>query len=107
LLFAESLTIYCEQGRKQSIVERLEALARLEAAQGNLGRAVRLLGKGEELRESIGFPMDSHTSAEHGPVMATARAALGEEAFAAAWVEGRAMTLEDAVAYALEATVDS
>jgi len=31
-----------------------------------------------------------------------ARAALGEEAFAAAWAEGRAMTLEQAIAYALE-----
>jgi hypothetical protein len=34
--------------------------------------------------------------------MAAARAALGEEAFAAAWAEGQAMTLEEAVAYALE-----
>ena len=29
-------------------------------------------------------------------------AALGDAAFAAAWAEGRAMTLEQAVAYALE-----
>jgi hypothetical protein len=34
--------------------------------------------------------------------MATARAALGEAAFAAAWAEGRAMPLDEAVAYALE-----
>jgi len=27
---------------------------------------------------------------------------LGEEAFAAAWAEGRAMTMEEAVGYALE-----
>ena len=30
------------------------------------------------------------------------RAALSAEAFAAAWAEGRAMTLEQVVAYALE-----
>jgi hypothetical protein len=30
------------------------------------------------------------------------RAALGEEAFAAAWTAGRAMPLEQAIAYALE-----
>jgi hypothetical protein len=34
--------------------------------------------------------------------VAVARAQLGETAFAAAWAEGRAMTLEQAVAYALE-----
>jgi hypothetical protein len=33
------------------------------------------------------------------------RAALGEEAFAAAWTEGGALTLDEAVAMALEDTV--
>jgi hypothetical protein len=31
-----------------------------------------------------------------------ARAGLGEAAFAAAWAEGRALSLEEAVAFALE-----
>ena len=34
--------------------------------------------------------------------IAAARAALGDDRFAAAWAEGRAMALEQAVAYALE-----
>ena len=34
-------------------------------------------------------------------VETAARAALGEEAFARAWAEGQAMTLEQAVEYAL------
>jgi hypothetical protein len=33
--------------------------------------------------------------------VALARAQLGEEAFAAAWAEGQAMSLEEAIAYAL------
>jgi hypothetical protein len=36
--------------------------------------------------------------------LATVRAALGEDAFAAAKAEGRAMSLEQAVAYALGAS---
>jgi hypothetical protein len=32
-----------------------------------------------------------------------ARSVLGEDSFARAWAEGQAMTLEQAVAYALEA----
>jgi hypothetical protein len=35
-----------------------------------------------------------------------ARGALGEEAFAAAWAEGRAMSLEQAIAFALEELPD-
>jgi hypothetical protein len=34
--------------------------------------------------------------------VAATRRSLGEEAFAAAWAEGRAMTLEQALAYALD-----
>jgi hypothetical protein len=34
--------------------------------------------------------------------MAAARAQLSEEAFATAWAGGRAMTLEQAIVYALE-----
>jgi hypothetical protein len=35
---------------------------------------------------------------------ARAREALGDAAFAAAWEEGRAMSMEQAITYALEAT---
>jgi hypothetical protein len=42
---------------------------------------------------------------ERAKATAAARAALGEEAFAVAWAEGQAMTLEQALDYALtEAT---
>ena len=36
--------------------------------------------------------------------VAAVRASLARQAFAAAWAEGRAMTLEQAIAYALEET---
>jgi hypothetical protein len=40
-------------------------------------------------------------------MVAATRAALGEEAFAAAWAEGERWSLEEAVAYALAETADS
>ena len=39
--------------------------------------------------------------ADHDRDVATVRAALGEAAFAAAWAQGRAMTMEQAIAEAL------
>ena len=43
----------------------------------------------------------SYWRAVFGPEVAEVRAVLGEEAFAVAWAEGHAMSLEQAVAHAL------
>jgi hypothetical protein len=40
---------------------------------------------------------------QHETVRAAMRARMGEAAWAAAWAEGQAMLLEQALAYALEA----
>jgi hypothetical protein len=40
----------------------------------------------------------------HEPYLADARTGMEEGEWMAAWEEGRAMTLEDAIAYALEDT---
>jgi predicted ATPase/transcriptional regulator with XRE-family HTH domain len=65
-----------------------------------VARGVRLLGAGAE---GIGFvtlyPME-RADLETG--LEGAQRALGEVAFAAAWAEGQAMTLEQTIAYALE-----
>jgi hypothetical protein len=42
-----------------------------------------------------------HNEWEFAPYIAKARIALGEEAYATAYAEGRAMTLEQAIDYAL------
>jgi len=80
----------------------LEAFAVLAAAQDQMERAVRLLGAVENLYASIHFEMSAKERAEHDHAIASARAVLGEEAFAAAWAEGRMMTMEQAIAFALE-----
>jgi hypothetical protein len=65
-------------------------------------RPVRLHAAAQALRDAIGKPVAPSRRAEHQRELAAARAALGKQAFAAAWAEGRAMTLEQAVAYALD-----
>jgi hypothetical protein len=65
-------------------------------------RAARLLGAGEALREAIGVPQVPRERAELERPVAAARAALGEGSFGAAWAEGRALTIEQAIALALE-----
>ena len=53
------------------------------------------------LRESVGFDAFEIGWPDPEPDVARLRAALGEEAFAEAWEQGRAMTLDEALDYAL------
>jgi non-specific serine/threonine protein kinase len=79
----------------------LLGLAGAAGAQGLAGRAARLLGAGDALRDAVGFALDPAERAVHDRAETTARGALDEAAFAAAYAEGRAMQPADAVAYAL------
>ena len=101
--FAESLAIFVEVGDKNSAAESLGRVAEVAAIQGQPGRAARFFGSVQRLREAMGAaPQSPADRAEHDPSVASLRTTLGEEAFEAAWEEGRAMTLEQAIAYALD-----
>ena len=78
------------------------ALARLALAEGQPQRAARLFGAWEVQQEIYKDPLDLADQEDTDREQAQVRAALGETAFAVAWAEGRAMSLEEAVAYALE-----
>jgi predicted ATPase/DNA-binding SARP family transcriptional activator len=106
-LLEESLAIFRELGHKREIAMNLEGLAAVAVAEAQSERAVRLFGAAEGLREAIGAPLPPADRAEHNRSVAAARTALGEEAFAAAWAEGRALSLEAAISYALEACADA
>jgi predicted ATPase/class 3 adenylate cyclase len=101
----ESMALYREvgaKGEKLETVEFLEAYGSLVAALGQPARAARLLGAASAFREVAGAPLPPADCPEHERSLATARAALGEEAFAAAWAEGRAMTPGEAIAAVLQ-----
>jgi DNA-binding NarL/FixJ family response regulator len=61
------------------------------------------VGASEALREADGLPLSPLVGSlsDYEGDLAAARAGLDEQSFAAAWSEGRAMTLEQAVEYAL------
>jgi hypothetical protein len=76
--------------------------AGLARALGQLGRAARLSGAVEALRETIGSRLEQEEQTEHERTISAARSGLDESRFNELWREGQAMTLEQAVAYALE-----
>ena len=97
----ESLAIQRQMGDQRGIAFNLERLAVIAHGRSQLSQAARLLGAATFLRENIGSPRSPGEQEEMGKLTASVRAALGEEAYAAAWESGRAMTLEQAVEYAL------
>jgi hypothetical protein len=64
-------------------------------------RIARLLAAARTVRADIDVPLPPVDRADDEHRRDALRTALGEEAFAAAWASGRAMSLEDAVCAAL------
>ena len=65
-------------------------------------RAARLYGATETFYAQFRFLISPLERENHERNIAAVRAALGEEALSALWEEGRAMTVEQAVEYALK-----
>jgi predicted ATPase len=95
--FRESLRSAEPMANKNAISYCLEGLAAVGAAEGDSADAARLLGAAEVLRETIGAPAGAYEEAIRLNTVAAVRQELGEDWFGAAWAEGRAMTLEQAI----------
>ncbi|GHO56409.1 LuxR C-terminal-related transcriptional regulator [Ktedonobacter robiniae] len=80
-------------------------LALLAGAVGTLGQpqqAARLLGASERTLERLGAFHQPNDKREIDGIIAAVRAQLDEETFQATWAQGRELTLEQAVAQALD-----
>jgi predicted ATPase/DNA-binding CsgD family transcriptional regulator len=103
-LFEEGLKLSAELGNEADVAHCLEGLASIAGAMGRMVRAARLWGAEEALLEEIEAAVYTYVPDRslHRSRVTAARARLGEEAFEAAWAEGRAMTSEQAIEYALD-----
>jgi predicted ATPase/transcriptional regulator with XRE-family HTH domain len=108
-LLRESAVISKEVGSKVGVAVTLEGLAQVEVAQGKLERAACLWGTASTFREATHTrpyskknKRRSLSRVEHERNLASVRTELGEAAFTAAWAKGQAMSLEQAIDYALE-----
>ena len=76
----------------------VEGVAEVVAAQGEGEWAARLWGAAEAMREGLDAPLPMVFRTEYEQAITAARTQVGEKPFAAAWVQGRAMTLEQVLA---------
>ena len=80
------------------MAECLEGLAAVACATGEMTQAAQLIGAAEALRANMHARILPADRAEYDVVRAAVRAALGEERFVAAWLDGQAMPLEEITA---------
>ena len=103
-MFGEALAALREVGDRAVMLHGLTGEASVLALRGDAVRAARLWGAAEALGEAASvslLPVIGSRYDREGHV-AAARSRLGGEKFAAAWAEGRRMTPEEAVEYALD-----
>jgi DNA-binding CsgD family transcriptional regulator len=83
------------------IIDALECLGGLARGADDQQKAVRLLGAAEALRQDTGYQRFRLYQPAYDATVTELRAGLGEEAFDRACNEGSALSLDDAVNYAL------
>ena len=103
--YREGLTIWAALKDRWNTTSTLDGVAMLALDRGQPERAARLFGAAVALRETVGAPLAANERADQERYVALVRVALGDEPFMVAWEAGRALTLEGAIAEALE-TVD-
>jgi predicted ATPase/DNA-binding CsgD family transcriptional regulator len=103
-LLEEGLKLSAELGNEADVAHCLEGLASMYGAEGKIVRAARLWGAEEALLEKLEDAVYTYVPDRslHRSQVSAARAQLDEAAWTAAWTEGRVMSLEQAVEYALE-----
>ena len=101
-LFEESLVLAWDTGMKPSVLTTLEGYACVAGAKGDAHRAAQLWGAAQALQEAKGIPRDTDWLPEADERISAVRSGLGETAWEEARWKGGAMTLEEAVSYALE-----
>jgi predicted ATPase len=100
-LCAEGLNLARRIGYTHGVALMMHVLAASASAQGQPIRSARLWGAAESLLDSLGFAIGPAERSHFAPYMTAARERLDDEAWEAAWAEGKTMPLEEAVEYSL------
>ncbi|MEO7910314.1 MAG: tetratricopeptide repeat protein [Roseiflexaceae bacterium] len=101
-LHRASLRIFRDLGQQRDSLLCLEGLALVAEAQEHTNRSAVLYGAVAALREVTGAQVPPLDRASYTRSVDRVQAGLGQAAFVAAWGEGHAMPLEQAIAYALD-----
>ncbi len=106
-LYSESIKVFQELGHKRGVARALECLAVSAAAQSNAEQSLHLAGAAAALRQRLGAPLTPSEQLRLEKALEFARRTLGNAAGLAAWMEGWAMPVEQAVHEAINCAAES
>jgi len=98
----QALRRFVKLGNEDSIVWAFERFAALAELTGRLEMATRLLAAADAQHGRGDIPLSPTRRGDYEDVVTSVRKLLGDQAFELLWAEGAAMSLQEAVAYALE-----
>jgi len=103
-LFREGLALSAKLKYKLGIAGCLAGLAGVAAVRqsSEIERAAVLFGASEAIVERSHLRMSSHDRLEYGTCISVARGRVDPELWEGTWAAGRAMEVDEAIAYALE-----
>jgi non-specific serine/threonine protein kinase len=101
-ILAEALALALELDYREGIAYFLEGAAAVAASRGDPKRAATILGRMQAIHGELHFTANADDERLNAHTAEAARAAMGESAFAAALEAGEDMSVEQALAYAIE-----
>ena len=105
-IFTETAREFLNDNNEIGVAFTLEGMAGLYIEVGNSKIAARLIGWADAAREKISDTRPRLEQADVDKIIAACLAQMGEAAFSDAYEEGKKMTLDEAVKYALEESHD-
>ena len=100
--YRQALEIRLELGDTSGIIKSITGMANLAIVQEQFIRSAQLYAANLRMRQQMNYTISPQLQPILTANLSRIRAALAPEEFEAAWTAGEAMTMEDAVAYALE-----
>jgi predicted ATPase/class 3 adenylate cyclase len=100
--YQETIKVFQDHGNLPAVAHQLECFAMIAIVEAEPQRAAKLFGAADALRETTGHQRTDQEQGEHEQFISRLRSILPEAEFKALWVDGRAMTMEQAIKYALE-----
>jgi predicted ATPase/transcriptional regulator with XRE-family HTH domain len=98
----QAIKLACEFGDRRHISYLMGQMGIIVLVRGKPEKAVRLISAAGALAESVGIVFDPEDRIEHDQAIAAIKAQLGEAAFEALQAEGRMMTMDQAIEFALQ-----
>lgn len=99
--YRETIVAFREIAQMGAVAHQLECFGFIALAQGQSERALQLLGAASALRQKVGTPMTPDEQRYFDERLNELRQIMDAAKFDSLWAQGRGLTMEAAIAYAL------